>query len=345
MTADPLPSPHPAGRPTGRDVARLAGVSQATVSLVFTSPDSSNRVSAATRAKVKAAARRLGYRPQRAGRHLRLGRAEMILLAVPDPLAPFFSRVLDGAQKEAATRGLAVVASGTADSTALDDLVDAGRFDGLLICSPEDGLTPGMPPQIAAVYLDADPARAADSPVIEFDFAPGMQQTVEHLRELGHHRIGRLCITHPSYTFRARQAAFTKAAIGFDVTSLAIPLSSGGTEARLAAHRLLSTPDRPTVVVCDDSVATAGVYQVAADLGLRIPDDLSVIGLDNGSLAALVTPPLTTIDLPGEELGRQGIQLLACLLHGTPPPPASTLVTSLKMRASTRAPHRHMPRR
>lgn len=103
--------PAPVRKPTGRDVARLAGVSQATVSLVFSGSEAGRRVSDATRERVREAARSLGYRPQAAGRQLRLGRSGMILLAVPNILGPFFGRVLEGVHEEAGKHGLAVVVS------------------------------------------------------------------------------------------------------------------------------------------------------------------------------------------------------------------------------------------
>jgi LacI family transcriptional regulator len=92
-------------------------------------------------------------------------------------------------------------------------------------------------------------------------------------------------------------------------------------------------------VVCDDDVVASGLYQAAADLGLRIPADVSVIGIDNVSIAGLLTPPLTTVDLPGEQLGRTGIAALAALLAGEQPPAVDPLPTSLVVRVSTTGPH------
>jgi LacI family transcriptional regulator len=89
-------------------------------------------------------------------------------------------------------------------------------------------------------------------------------------------------------------------------------------------------------VVCDDDVVASGLYQAAADLGLRIPEDVSVVGIDNVAVAALLTPPLTTVDLPGERLGRVGVAALADLLAGRPAEPVAPLPTSLIVRSSTR---------
>ncbi|MEE1789038.1 LacI family DNA-binding transcriptional regulator [Streptomyces sp. SP17BM10] len=329
--------PAPARRPTGRDVARLAGVSQATVSLVFSGSEAGSRVSDATRERVREAARSLGYRPQAAGRQLRLGRSGMILLAVPNLLGPFFGRVLEGVHEEAGRHGLAVVVSSGWGSATLAEAATTSRFDGLLICSPDDSQLGDLPADTPAVFLDADPGTDRARPTIELDVAGGMRAAVEHLAALGHRRIGRLRSIHSAYTFRARQAAFEQAVaeLGLDIVELGVRLNEGHPAARSVARGMLERPDAPRAVICDDDVVASGVYQAAAELGVRVPDDLSVVGMDNVAVAALLAPPLTTVDLPGEELGRAGTAALAGLLRGervVPPPP---LATSLVLRSST----------
>ncbi|MEV4558637.1 LacI family DNA-binding transcriptional regulator [Kitasatospora sp. NPDC049285] len=334
-------SDHPSGdaarrRPTGRDVARLAGVSQATVSLVF-SGTTGHRVSDATRERIHRAARELGYRPQAAGRQLRLGRSGMVLLAVPNLLGPFFGRVLTGVHQEAARHGLAVVVSSGWDAATLAEAAGAGRFDGLLICSPDDRQLGELPADTAAVYLDADPAANPGRPTVELDLATGMRAAVDHLAALGHRRIGRLRSVHSAYTFRVRQAAFEAAGADLDVLEVGVSLNEGSKAAEQAARELLAGPDRPRAVVCDDDVVASGVYRAAADLGLRIPADLSVVGMDNIPVAELLSPPLTTVDLPGEELGRTGLATLVALLDGAPPTATAPLATTLLVRRSTSA--------
>ncbi|PYC85351.1 LacI family transcriptional regulator [Streptomyces tateyamensis] len=327
----------PARRPTGRDVAQLAGVSQATVSLVFSGGEAGHRVSAATRERVLEAARGLGYRPQAAGRQLRLGRSGMAMLAVPNLQGPFFGRVLAGVHEEAARHGLDVVVSSGWSAATLAEAATSTRFDGLLVCSPDDSQLGALPPGTPVVFLDADPAAAGGAPTIELDLAGGMAAAVAHLTALGHRRLGRLRSTHSAYTFRVRQAAFERATAGLEVLEHGVSLNRGESAARQAALALLSRPDRPHAVVCDDDVVASGLYQAAADLGLSIPGDVSVVGIDNISVAAMLTPPLTTVDLPGERLGSAGIAALAAVLNGTPAELVPPLATSLIVRSSTRA--------
>ncbi|MFG2820755.1 LacI family DNA-binding transcriptional regulator [Kitasatospora sp. NPDC048365] len=322
-------------RPTGRDVARLAGVSQAAVSLVLSGGDTGHRVSDATRQRIREAADALGYRPQAAGRQLRLGRSGMVLLAVPNLLGPFFGRVLTGVHAEAGPLGLAVVVSSGWDAATLADAAATGRFDGLLICSPDDSQLGGLPADTPAVLLDADPARHPDRPTVELDMAGGMRAAVGHLAALGHRRIGHLRSTLSAHTFRVRHAAFESAAAGLEVLEVGVPLNEGAPAGVAAGRALLARPDRPHAVLCDDDVLASGLYRAAAELGLRIPEDLSVAGIDNIPIAELLAPPLTTVDLPGEALGRAGVTALAALLRGTPPPAVPPLETRLIVRGST----------
>jgi LacI family transcriptional regulator len=318
-------------------VAQLAGVSQATVSLVFSGGEAGHRVSAATRERVLEAARGLGYRPQAAGRQLRLGRSGMAMLAVPNLQGPFFGRVLEGVHEEAARHGLDIVVSSGWSAATLAEAATSTRFDGLLVCSPDDSQLGALPPGTPVVFLDADPAAAGGAPTIELDLAGGMAAAVAHLVALGHRRLGRLRSTHSAYTFRVRQAAFEQAAAGLEVVEYGVSLNEGQAAARAAGLELLSRPDRPHAVVCDDDVVASGLYQAAADLGLSVPGDVSVVGIDNISIAAMLTPPLTTVDLPGERLGGAGIAALAAVLSGAPAERVAPLATSLIVRASTRS--------
>jgi DNA-binding LacI/PurR family transcriptional regulator len=312
-------------------VARVAGVSQATVSLVFSDSELTRaRVSQATRERVRAA-----------GRQLRLGRTGLLHLAVPNILGPFFARVLDGAQSAATALGLAVVVSSGWDGDTLARSCGTGQFDGLLLCSPDDSQLGELPAELPVVFLDADPATApADSALrrtLELDVAGGMAASVGHLRELGHQRIGHLRSTDSAHTFRSRQAGFERAAQGLDVVEAGVSINGGLEAGRTAALRLLAPADRPAAVVCDDDVVAAGLYHAAAELGLRIPEDLSVVGIDNILAAALLSPGLTTVDLPGERLGGAGVGLLAALIAGESPAAPAPLPTTLVLRGSTRA--------
>lgn len=321
-------------------MARVAGVSQATVSLVFSDSELTRaRVSAPTRERVRAVARQLGYQPQAAGRQLRLGRTGLVHLSVPNILGPFFARVLDGAQQAATGLGLAVVVSSGWDRETLARAHGTGQFDGLLLCSPDDSQLGELPPTVPVVFLDAEPPTEPHPlrRTVELDVAGGMASAVAHLRGLGHVRLGHLRSTDSAYTFRSRQAGFERAAAGLPVVEVGVSVNGGLEAAREAGLELLRRPDRPGAVVCDDDVVAAGLYHAAAELGLRIPEQLSVVGIDDILAAALLSPALTTVALPGERLGAAGVELLAALIGGESPAEPRPLPTALVLRGSTRA--------
>nr|AKA87333.1 putative LacI family transcriptional regulator [Streptomyces antibioticus] len=323
-------------RPTSRDVARLAGVSQASVSLVF-SGKGEKRVSAATEKRVRDAGERLGYRPQAAARQLRVGRTGLVLLAVPNIRGPLFAQVLASAHDAAEAHGLTVVASSSWNSGTMARVLSANQFDGLMICSPNDRQIDELPPFVPTVLIDSDPALSAPNRlVVGLDVAGGMRTAVEHLTDLGHRSIGHLRYRRSSYSFRSRQAGFEDATRDLRVTEFSIPLEETLRPTLDTARKLLSDRTPPRAVVCDDDVAAAGVYHAAAALGMRVPDDISVVGIDNTDIAGLLLPGLTTVDLHGEELGRLGVDAMAAMLRGETLEPLKQVRTDLVIRQSTR---------
>lgn len=327
----------PAARPTSRDVAQAAGVSQSTVSLVLAGK-SRGRVSPTTARAVHEAAAKLGYRPNAAARNLRMGTTRTVLLVIPTMSSPFFGAVYTGAAQVAASHGFGVVVypwpdgAGPADSP----FAAAGEaIDGILASSLTfDVLSrfTGTP----AVMLDSDPDDAA--PTVDFDVTGGMRAIGEHLVGLGHRRIGHLAATVTEWTFRARGAALAdavRAAPGGVLQRITAPLDIG--PARAAAERLLTGPDRPTALACDDDLLAAGAYKAARALGLDVPGDLSITGFDDVQLATALEPELTTVRLPAEELGGQGMSALLDLLAGRRPADVA-LPTELVVRGSTAPP-------
>lgn len=319
-------------RPTSRDVARAAGVSQSTVSLVLAGK-AEGRVKPATRQAVHEAARMLGYRPNLAARNLRLGRTRTVLLVVPTLAGPVFGAVYTGAAATAAEHGFGLVVhpwpegAGPARSH-----VDAQAIEGVLASSIVGDATDfGALP---VIMMDSDPA--APAPVVNFDVAGGMRDIAAHLAGLGHRRIGHLAAAVDAWTFRARGAALAETVArsgALERRATAIDVAA----ARAAALALLDRPDRPTALVCDDDLIAAGAYKAARALGLDIPGDLSVTGFDDVLLATALEPELTTVRLPAEELGSRAMAALLDLLDGRRPPGVS-LPGRLVVRASTAPP-------
>ncbi|XRQ11460.1 LacI family DNA-binding transcriptional regulator [Actinomadura welshii] len=336
-----------AGRPTSKDVAQEAGVSQSTVSLVL-GGKWAGRVSPATARSVRSAAERLGYRPNQAARNLRLGTTRTVLLMVPTLTAPFFGPVYTGAARVAARHGFGVVvstwpddAAGTADSPFASP---NEAIDGILASSMAVEAL-GDFRDTPAVMLDSGPATGTAGgtarghvPTVDFGVADAMRAIAAHLADLGHRRIGHVGAAVDQWTFHARAGALATAVAALPGGALArAACAIEVAAAKDAAGRLLDRPDRPTALVCDDDLIAAGAYKAARARGLDIPSDLSVTGFDDVLLATALEPELTTVRLPAEELGAQGMTTLLDLLSGGRPAPR-VLPGELVVRGSTAPP-------
>ncbi|KRV50263.1 LacI family transcriptional regulator [Wenjunlia vitaminophila] len=356
-----MPSTHrdvaPGPRPTSRDVARAAGVSQATVSLVL-GGKWQGRVSPRTAAAVREAATDLGYRPNLAARDLRLGSTRTALLVVPALTSEFFGNVYAGAVAVAAEHGFGLVLypSPQGVGTARNPFESTrGALDGVIASSMAAdalreirGSFPGGQ-ALPLVMLDSAPPTAPGDPghrepdapapaardttaTVNHDLADGMRQVVGHLTGLGHRRITHLGAAIDSWTFRVRSRTFRESmATVPDAVPGSEPadLSVGG--GQTAARRALTGPGpRPTALVCDDDTIAAGACKAVRRLGLSVPGDVSVTGFDDLSLATALDPELTTVRLPAQQLGAHGMRALLDLLAGSfterPPLPVTLAV-------------------
>ncbi|MFI0410136.1 LacI family DNA-binding transcriptional regulator [Actinomadura sp. 3N508] len=334
-------------RPTSKDVAQEAGVSQSTVSLVL-GGKWTGRVSPATASSVRSAAERLGYRPNLAARNLRLGTTRTVLLMVPTLTAPFFGPVYTGAARVASRHGFGVVVSTWSDDRSADPERPVAQGGDSPFAVPDEAIDGVLASSLAVeelgefrqtpvVMLDSGPS-GLRVPTVDFGVADGMRDIVAHLTALGHRRIGHVAAAVDQWTFHARADALAEALAPLPGTVLlratcAIDVGS----AKDAAARLLDRADPPTALICDDDLIAAGAYKAARARGLDVPADLSITGFDDVLLATALEPELTTVRLPAEELGAQGMAALLDLLAGRRPAPR-VLPGELIVRGSTARP-------
>ncbi len=322
-------------RVTSVDVARRAGCSQSTVSLVL-SGKGRGRISARTEATVRAAAAELGYRPNVAARTLRTGVARTVGLVVPDITNPFFGRMMRGAQRAAQQAGYTVVLVDAGGDRAWEaesvQALLAGPADGLLLF--EVALPEGVTER--AIGIEMAPG---DLPVVRLDVESGIDAAMDHLLGLGHRRFGHVASAFVAPTFDARAAR------------LAGRLEQAGLEPAARVQSLFSfeeahTASLPlldagvTAVMCDDDILAGGFYLAARERGAAIPGDVSVIGFDDLDFARVLAPPLTTVAADAEGLGAAAFRALASDLAGHPPPAEQTLPVRLEVRESTAPPAR-----
>ncbi|MEU9733275.1 LacI family DNA-binding transcriptional regulator [Streptomyces sp. NPDC048002] len=334
--------PRGSTRPTSRDVAQAAGVSQAAVSLVL-GDKWRGRVSETTAARVREAARDLGYRPNLAARNLRLGHTRTVLLVVPALTTEFFAGVYTGAARVAAAHGFGVVLYPSPEGIgpARDPFASAqAALDGVIASSmAADALTAIRGDQLPLVMLDSDPAGSHGAATVNLDIPDAVRQITDHLLGLGHRRYLHLAADVPSWTFEVRAAELRTrlaAAPGTTLTTAHAPISIEA--AQHAAEAALAAPGpRPTALVCDDDKLAAGAYKAARRLGLRVPEDLSVTGLDDLALATAIDPELTTVRLDAELFGERGMQTLLAVLDGRTPD-SGDIPVQLVVRGSTAPP-------
>jgi len=315
------------------DVARAAEVSTSTVSRALTRPD---RVDERTRTRVLDTVRVLGYRPNRAARSLITGRTGSIGVVVPDLTNPFFPDVVAGIQGRAHERALTtLLADSGEDPDAERDLLAtlAPQVDGLILCGSR---LPGAELAAAAgrsrivLVNRAQPGLAA----VTVDNGGGARQAVEHLRALGHRRIGLIPGPPTSHSARQRSEGARRAAAdcGAELVELAPapPTFDGGED---AADAVLRT-GVSGVLTYNDAVAIGLMHRLRG-YGVEIPAELSVVGFDDVQVARMACPPLTTLRFPRRDAGRLAVERLLHLIDGEPAEDPDPLPTQLVVRGST----------
>lgn len=318
-----------------RDVAREAGVSVTTVSHILNNVESA-RASDETRERVRATAARLGYGPNRMARSLRMQRSEMIgLLSEDIATTPHAGRIILGAQDAAREEGLTIVLINTTQAqsdTAGDiDALLRQQVDGILYATMYHRALqlPSQLSEIPTVLIDVEDL-SGRLPWVVPDEVGGARHAVQELIEHGHRRIGFVTNAEDVPATRGRLAGYREtleaADIAFDETIVVARASEtpGGYEAAL---EILTAEDRPTALFCYNDRMAMGVYRAAAELGLQIPADLSVVGFDNQEIVADgLFPSLTTVALPHYEMGQWAMQRLIGILndseHDHPTEPA-----------------------
>jgi LacI family repressor for deo operon, udp, cdd, tsx, nupC, and nupG len=322
---------------TGHDVARRAGVSQSTVSLVL-SGKAAGRVSPPIQARVREAAAQLHYVPNAAARALRGRASSAIGMVVPDVTNSFLGRVVRGCQGRAREAGYTVVLQEPVGNLAWQlsslELLQRTAVDGWLLFAVEPL---GAADTDAVGPIVAVDARHPGVPSVVLDVAGGTDAAMAHLLELGHLRIAHLAADIDAWTFRVRGERWgtaLDAAGAVRGAEARTPFSLA--DARAAAHRLISDSSaRPSAIFCDDDLLAAGVYLAAAELGLSVPGDLSVVGFAGTLAGDILVPALTTVVAPAERLGETAMEVMLARLEGDPTPDRVELPVRLEVRAST----------
>ena len=334
------------GPPTIRDIAGAAGVSIATVSRVLNGrPD----VSTATREAVLRVVKEQGFSMNRSARALSGGRTGLIGVTVPIVHLEYFSRILWGASEALYEHDMRVVLCPTMHERerelSLLEMLLQGTTDGALLLltrESNDALTALERQGYPFVVLDPRHPVSESTPAVSAGHLGGAKAATEHLLSLGHRRIG--VITGPHGWMASIQRLD-----GYQVSLAAAGIAS---EPRLIAKgnftndsgywgalELLSLRKPPTAIFAFNDEMAVGVMRAAAERGLEIPRDLSIVGFDDLEKTRIVAPALTTVRQPLAEMGRMAVSLLTRLLERQPIEAMRVeLATKLVVRESTASP-------
>ncbi|WP_341989739.1 LacI family DNA-binding transcriptional regulator [Azorhizobium sp. AG788] len=313
----------PSARVTLADVARTAGVDMSTASRVLRG-EATQRVREETRDRILKVAEELQYLANPLARGLRTARTSTIGIVVPQLDNPVFASAIRGAELAAARLGYSLLISHRepgATGTTIAKLSQTNRVDGLLVASLDDDevlRTDLTAARVPYVLMNRVLPGAALSVVL--DSRAAARLAVAHLAALGHRRIAHLAGREGGFNAKERWEGYRDglkaAGIAYDASLVAV---AGYTaEGGMWAMRAL-LPQRPTAVLAATLVSAAGAMTVLHEAGLRIPEDISVIGLHDAPVAGMLYPALTTVMMPTEEMGSVAATLLIRSLNGESP--------------------------
>ncbi|PPI34692.1 MULTISPECIES: LacI family DNA-binding transcriptional regulator [unclassified Rathayibacter] len=336
--------------PTIRDVARTAGVSVSVVSRVLN--DGTGPVAVDTRRRVVEAIDELGFRPRAAARELSQGQALAIGLVLPDLTNPFFARLADKVVWEARARGAQVLLVTTQEDShvegeSLTSLLD--RSVGGVIATPSgDNLEKWSRLRRAGVdvvFVDRTTPGLDDVDVVSIGNSASAARATDHLIALGHTRIAILSGPAHTSTGQARvagyRASLTAAGLPLDST-LVRDVPFRGDVGGEAVAALLALPEPPTALVVANTAQVRSAVHRLFQLGIRIPEALSVVVFDDNPWSELVTPPLSVVRQPIDMLARHSVELVLARMQGRLPeaPQHIEVQADLVIRSSCAAPPR-----
>ncbi|MGP4015779.1 LacI family DNA-binding transcriptional regulator [Saccharopolyspora sp. 5N708] len=325
-----------------KDVARRAGVSIGTVSNVVNRP---HVVSAATRMRVLSVIEELGYVRDESARQLRAGRSRIMALLVLDLGNPFFVDLARGAEQAAHEAGLNVITCNSGQRVATEasylSMLAEQRVRGVLLSPVEtssDRLRTFSRSGIPYVFVDRKvPPEEASS--VSVDDVAGGELAARHLLETGHTSIA--FVNGPAILAQCRdreagvRSALERTGVSLSVLeSAALDVSSG----RDAGSRLLGMSPRPTAVFCANDLLALGVLQTMVGAGVRVPEEMAIVGYDDIEFAGAAAVPLTSVRQPAKRLGHTAAELLIAETSGAEAPEHQQVVfrPELVVRASTR---------
>jgi LacI family transcriptional regulator len=335
-------------RTTITDVAAEARVHPSTVSRVLNGHAAST-IRPETRQRIVLAADRLGYRPSALARNLRLQRSLTLGMLVPDITNPFFSSIIKGAEDAARERGYNLILCNSEDEPEREatylHVLRQGLVDGLLIASSQmaDGTIEGLREDGFPFVLLNRAAHGKDDLAVVVDNHAAAAEVVTYLAALGHRRIGHIAGPQKTTTGLERRDGYRDAVRRLGLADEPGLVVEAEAFTELGGHRalgeMLGGTARPSAIFAANDLIAIGMLQRLREMGLRVPQDVSIVGFNDIPLAGLLEPALTTVRVPQLQMGIIGTRLLIDRLQGKPITDGRvTLPTELVIRASSGGP-------
>jgi len=314
------------GQITIRDVAREAGVSISTVSNAL---NKSRYVKKETLQKIRNAAEMLGYRPNVIARGLRIKSTRSVGVIVPDIANPFFAEMVKGMEEVARNLGFTLILCctyyDTDEETRQLDLLMNKWVDGFIFASgfnTDDHIAELVDQKIPVVAVDREITQF-EVPSVLIDNVEATKKSVNYLCELGHRRIGYITFSMEKIKtvenrFLGYRDGLKENGIDFDDDLLIVDEGLRMNEIKgcySAVEKMLGVKNPPTAIITMADVMAIGAIKALKDLGVRVPQDVSVIGFDNIAYSAFTDPPLTTVKQPKKSMGRIAMTLLIDLIN------------------------------
>jgi LacI family transcriptional regulator, repressor for deo operon, udp, cdd, tsx, nupC, and nupG len=304
-----------------RDVAKLANVSPATVSRVIRHP---NLVSKETREKVLVVIKELNYQPHMIASQFRTRKTKTILVVIPDIRDPFFSQVLRGIEYTASYYGYKVLLGDTGNNLDKErqfiDFLFQKQVDGIILLTARldisnlQQISAQFPMVLACEYLDG-----LEVPMVSIDNVSSARKMTEHLIQLGHIRIAHITGPMDVVLSRDRLRGFQQAMMIHELTIPPAYIQEGNYGLKSGYSqmiKLLALEELPTAVFTFNDEMAMGAIKAIKDYGMKVPDDIAVVGFDNLEISAVFEPGITTIQQPKYEIGEQAMDLLIKLING-----------------------------
>jgi LacI family transcriptional regulator len=310
-------------RPTIYDVARLAGVSTATVSRAL---NGTARIAPATQAAIAAAIEQLGFAPSTVARSLVTKSTQTIAFLLPDITNPFYAALVSGIQESALARDHTMLLCTTEGDPEREEQylnllraksVDGALVDGLVL--PSDRIARFVREGFPIVCLDRD-IDSRSIPLVQVDNRRGGRMAVEYLLQLGHTKIAHVTGVRELRISEDRLLGFRDAHKNFGITFDERSITEGNFTEKggyEATRRLLDDHIAFTAVFAANDLSAIGVVTALTQSGVRVPEDVSVVGFDDLRLAAYISPPLTTVRQPAAEIAQRATEILIDLTQGT----------------------------